>query len=264
MKKSLCLLVCLALIFTAITSVSAAPQDDKSRVTFVGDEIKDQKVLQDRMDKGITDDTSFVANCTLSQDTITGDDGKQYKLKVKSVKATSQKLKETSLNETDVVTEYSGNIVAEVSLISPMIAPGGGDDTTSAYDSDGLNAKLYVHCIYLWGVLNNNPYYKITQLSGKLVKIDPLISLNKIDIKESCFGGYYTAIDESTKVGQGGYNMTATTNYPTSDTYYYNNSLSPYFWNIADGSTCYVNGVVTGYFQRGSTQWSANVSWHRP
>jgi hypothetical protein len=183
--------------------------------------------------------------------------GKTYKLKVDSVKATSQKLQETVSSTGNISTEYSANILASIVATS-----GGGDETQWNYDDPyGFNAKIYVHVIYSTDTVDGFTIYKITSLSGKLEKLDSQVVLTKIEIAEKCLRGKY--LSPSQYEGQGQYNMTAYANNPSNNTYYLNNSLSPYYWNVGDSTIAFIQGTTTGYFSRAGTSWSASVTWER-
>lgn len=238
--------------------INAQSQNNEYKVLFQTKKITDMNQIEERMNKGITDDKEFKVSCVLST-TITGGN-KDLSVEVSSVKATSQKIMEMENGNGDIVTEYSANIIANLSPLSE----GGGTEEPWQYDDPiGCNAKVYVNVTYLTGTLDGFPLYKITTLKGKLEKLDSSISLSRIDITEQAFGTQYTSVSSSGRVGSGQYNITATANSPSNNTYYYNNNLSPYYWNMADGTVTYLKGITTGYFARAGSSWSAQVIWER-
>lgn len=259
-KVFILVLVCALLLNTGF--VSAKSNENTEKVVFETKEITDEKILQDRMEKDITDDKEFKADCTLDKESLFDSDGKEYTLKLKSIKATSQKIKETVKANGDSLSEYSAFINAEIS-VTPTSLSGGGTDELWDYDGSGYNAKLYVRVTYLSGTLDTYPLYKITGLSGKLEKLDSSISLTKIDITQQCRGIKYTAIDKSGYVGPDTYDATSSSSYPSNNTYYNHTNLSSYYWNLADGSTNYVKGITKGYFSRSGSTWTASVTWSR-
>ena len=246
LKKVLCLLMCFSLL--SIGVVNAQTKENVSKVVFKAEEITDISKIEERADKGITDDKNFTAaSCIIK-------DNNGSPIDIKSAKTTSQKIKETKSDNGDTITEYSANIIASIP----------GPEEISAYDSNGYNALLYVNVSYEVGTLGNYNLYKINSLKGKLVKLDSSIVLSRMDIQEMCYGTKYTSVSSSGFAGVDSYNMTAIANSPTNNTYYYNNSLSPYYWNLADGTAgTYIKGITTGYFSRAGSSWSAQVDWKR-
>lgn len=265
----------LGLVFSLVLSINSASaqinniKDDivkNGNVVFKAERIVDDKVILERMEKGITDDKAFRGNSNLSTERISDEDGNEFALRVESTKCTSQKIKEIANDSGDSVSEYSADIIATINMIPIIksIASGGGIEEIYKWDMQTTGVKMYVKVTYESGMIDSYSVYKVTAASGKLEVYDTPTSLTNISINEYIHGGPYTSVTGNPiDGGSHTYNCTASASNPTSGSYYNHTGLSPYAYKMGDGSLSVCQCIVTGSFKRGTSTWSDSVTWSR-
>jgi hypothetical protein len=190
-RKLLCIV--LGVVFLSGMMGSASASQIQERTLFQSDEIKDQKIIAERMANGITDDPSIKVEAHISGDIITDESGKQYKVVVKDVKCTSQKLKEVLIGG-----KRQQDFVAN-SMTELVIVPLEYGNDIPAYDADGsmvgagtLNQTTYYS--YETGIYNDDipdgTVYKFTRTYSKLTQADGSFYLDSLILKLHGAGSY--------------------------------------------------------------------------
>lgn len=110
---------------------TAGALDVSETIVYQAAEITDEKLIQERMDKGITDDASIKVQAVVNGDIFIDDVGRKWKLVATDVKYTTQKLKEVVLGEkrqTDFVVNSS---------VKAIVVPFDSGDNLPINDNDG-------------------------------------------------------------------------------------------------------------------------------
>ena len=269
-KKIISLFMMITLCFIVVIPAFAG-ENKKEKVVFSADEIIDMKEIEKRLSLGISDDPSFKGDVILNNEIVTNEKGEKLKIVPTSIKATSQKVKET-INENGLKkTEYVGYIMAETSAVpiskettvSPMVI---GSETVERGEYDTTySTRTWVKVSYEYNSFLRTPYvyelYKFNSVYGKVDRLDSLVALNKLVVKNNAFGDYYSDIWANNLVGRGGLSTSRTVNYPTSGVYY---SVTPvnYYWNTACGGSgiSFIRADVTSYNSRGTSSWTKTVT----
>jgi len=133
-KRFLCIALSFILLFGIVGTAGATQLQEK--VVFQAAEITDENLIQERMDKGITDDSSIKVSADVSGDVFTDDSGQKWKVVAADVKYTSQKLKEVILG-----TQRQQDFVVH-SSVEALIVPYDYGNNIPINDTDGGSTSM--------------------------------------------------------------------------------------------------------------------------
>lgn len=205
----------LALICLTSLNTFASSGDDTGKVIFTATEIKDDKVLKERAENGITDDKHANIESSLSTDKILNEDGTVLKLKLKSVKSTAQKLKtikydDGRIKESFVATAYADCILEKDNSQDPNSFNTYTDSTTKTVTDPGQSYQLGAKIFYnVTSTFTRNgqlfQLYDVTEYEGSLTdRFDTQVIITQLDVQgyntghcyadstATTYRGYYT------------------------------------------------------------------------
>lgn len=128
-NKFLCIAFSLMLLFGIVCTASAAQSPEQ--ILFQAAEITDESIIQERMDKGITDDSSIRVTAVVNGDVFSDESGQKWKIVASDVKYTSQKLKEVIRG-----TQRQQDFVVN-SSVKAIIVPYDYGNNLPIHDNDG-------------------------------------------------------------------------------------------------------------------------------
>lgn len=252
----------LSLLGTNVLAVSESNQkSNKEKVIYQKDEIQDLTEIKSRAEMGITDDPQFKSNDVLSNEANNKTSNNQVPNVKKIKNVTSQKVKETILEDGSIRTEFVGN--ALVTLDTPVFE----DSSSTRWDSNGKVQYRLRICYYRYfgGTYDR---YNVTSIQGTLLSIGTNVNVTKIklqyDYLGKCFSSTgtaygskheYSSYESTTNLG---ININHLIQMPT--TYYYevtgvdhvSNRCTVYITNTSTKSS------YTDYVDVGFGSW---VSW---
>lgn len=258
---------------------SAYASKAQEKIIFKATEIKDQKLLDIRMDKGITEDSEIRINAIANGDIYTDETGHKYKVSVKNVKYTSQKLEERTKNnarELDFV--LNSKVECELAPVVGLkiLETGTNVPGVATPDNNTLIGTLYQTTYYSYKTdvpldsITGGTTYKFSSTASKAVTADNTVSLTKILIEQTAWGSYFTSSSGgSNYVVVGGTNPrydVQTYNSPSTNTYYnlFANNTN-YWWWVLSGTTqsSTIVAGTTATFKRGSSTFTLYTEIHR-
>lgn len=264
MKKILKHLV----LFTVVLSIasltfSVSAVNTPKQTLFSSSEITNQNNISSRADNGITDDPGFGKNIGITNVITSGDN--QYKIKIDSIKTTSQKVSVEQESDGETETSYVGYAIADVKTEN---SSGTGSKTDNGGDSSD-SATLYVKINYTYYNFTSGSAqyynYKITGISSCVTHSDSSVVATSLSQSQTVMGSYYATGTSTSRLGSV---ATTTTPYAVSSisygTYYsYPSSyLYPYYIDMNDGGFgyCVDRANATCSLRRAGTTWSFTVS----
>lgn len=265
-KKLICIALSLMLLFGIVGTAGAVQLPEQ--IVFQATEITDENIIQERMDKGITDDSLIRVNATVSDDVFTDDLGQKWRVVITDVKQTSQKLKEV-IRGTQRQQDFVLNISAKA-----VIVPSDYGNNLPINDKDGD----------ITGVarLDQTTYYSfednITAFSGYTGGTATKFHSTKAKVSKA--DEYVKLI--SLRVGQRGEGLSSTTktgtytdrigddvkniSNPSNGTYYsVTANKTNYWWWVKSGSaqSATIGGYAGAKVQRGTKTFLYNTSISR-
>lgn len=257
MRKVILIILSIAMCLSLSGAVFAS-YDSNNDNEQKFNEITDDTLIQERIDNGITDDKNFSARSNEPEKIVTDNEGKKYKMYMKSVKYTSQKIKEKKL-EYGTETTYVGNVIADL-VIQPL-TEGGSTVEQYGYDSSGYNAKIYIKETYTFNLFERGAYYynlyRFESTSGKVQMLDYIPQCSKLTITEHHFGDYYTDKWAYNWAGRNTYLVYGDVSYPSDNIYYTLNPHTIYYFNLTSGGATFVSANSVASFIRGGTTWTS-------
>jgi len=232
------------------------------KIVFQAPEITDQKLLQERMDKGITDDPLIKVKAVVDGDVFTDDSGQKWKVVAADVKNTAQKLREVvrgTNRQQDFVVHSSVKAVI-VPMESGNNLPIEATPDGGPYEIAQLNQTSYIS----WedGITANPGGYtggtatKFSSTKAKITRNDTSAALVSLQVGQEGFG-----LSSTTKTGT--YSTRSKEDQrnisgPSSGTYYTKSaSNTNYWWWVKPGTapSAAISGYANATVTRGSNTY---------
>jgi len=267
-KRYLIILLTVFILAIGSMPVFASTSPDE-KVIFNVQEIQDWNDLEQRMDNGVTDDSSVKVDGTISDEIYTDDKGRQFKAIVSDKKITSQKVKTVKTKEGKIVNSYVANAIVETRL-DPLNVGGNlmaisGSDNDIDYNYYTLGTA-YVTLYYqvelnvsFEGMTVN--MFKPTSVKGKVVRADSQIVFDNIRVKILGNGDYYSDSFAQNYVGYGTKTDSVYSSTVSVGSYYTKTaSNTKYWWPIYAGAySDTLEGSTTSQMHRGGTYWDLDA-----
>ncbi len=263
-KKHLIILLMMFIMAISCVPVLASTSTNEE-VVFKAQEIKNWKDLEERMDKGITDDSAVQVRGTISEEIYTDEKGRQFKAIICNKKITSQKIMAVKTKEGKTENSYVANALVEARL-EPIKANGNLRSISDSYDGDD-----YSH--YTLGTAHVTLYYQMepdvdvdgysvnmfrpTSVSGIINRADSQIVFDDIRVQIQGVGDYYSDSQGQNYVGFDSKVDSVYDSMPDVGSYYTKTaSKTHYWWPIYPGAfSDTLEGATKSTMHRGGTSW---------